>query len=356
MSESRIPGVPRNHPTARQTRITPVTRRGFVASATAVSALALLPGTASAAPQSPSTPKGRPSTRSPRVVHEERVDARTLDLTVDSPALGRTAVVRLLLPVGWSRTARRTWPVLYLLHGAFGNHTSWTKYGVHEIVGNTDVIVVMPEGGATSYYSNWWNHGAWGTPAWETFHTRELRRLLEGGYRTGPARAAAGLSMGGQGAFTYAARNPGMFRAAASFSGVLHTAMVEGDLSGPAVINTFVGYSGADPTALWGDPVEQRHLWAAFNPYDLAFLLRGVRLFASWGTGAPGPLDPAGTKTDDIERLCGTMSQQFATRARRLHLDLTVSAGPGTHTTPYFRKGLVDAFTMLTTSIGARPH
>ncbi|WTW93938.1 esterase family protein [Streptomycetaceae bacterium NBC_01309] len=329
-----------------------ITRRGFVAAATAVSGTALLPGTAIAAPRKPAPP----STRHSRVVGEVRVDARTLDLTVDSPALGRTAVVRLLLPPGWSRTARRTWPVLYLLHGAFGDHTTWTRYGVHEIVGNTDVIVVMPEGGATSYYSNWWNHGDWGSPAWETFHTRELRRLLEGGYRAARVRAAAGLSMGGQGAFTYAARNPGMFRAAASFSGVLHTAMVEGDLSGPDVITKFIGFSGADPTALWGDPVAQRHLWAAFNPYDLAFLLRGVRLFASWGTGAPGRLDPAGTKTDDIERLCGTMSQLFADRARRLRLDLTVSAGPGTHTTPYFRQGLVDSFPMLTAAIGARKH
>lgn len=341
-----------------------VSRRGFIASttavsATAVSASALVPTPAFAAPRTGapdsvprSVPGGLPG-RAARVVGEQRPDERTLDLTVDSPALGRTARVRLLLPPGWSPAARRTWPVLYLLHGAFGDHTSWTKYGVRDIVGDTDVLVVMPEGGATGYYSNWWNHGAWGTPAWETFHTRELRALLERDYRAGRSRAAAGLSMGGQGAFAYAARNPGVFRAAASFSGVLHTAMVEGDLSGPDVIGRFVGFSGADPTALWGDPVAQRHLWAAFNPYDLARLLRGVRLFASWGTGRPGPLDPAGAAVDDIERLCGTMSRMFADRARRLHLDLTVSTGPGTHTSAYFRRGLVESFPMLMSAVGA---
>ncbi|MCF2527957.1 alpha/beta hydrolase [Yinghuangia soli] len=341
----------------------PLPRRSVLAAAAAAGPAAmLLSGTAAAAAPAagpsgavPGTAPGTTPgfTRPATVVAEQRLDARTLDLTVDSAALGRTAKVRLLLPPGWDRTARRTWPVLYLLHGAFSDQTAWTRYGVRDIVGDTGVLVVMPEGGATSYYSNWWNHGAWGTPAWEVFHTRELRRLLERDYRAGPQRAAAGLSMGGQGAFTYAARNPGMFRAAASFSGVLHTAMESGDLSGPGIITKFVGFSGADPTALWGDPVAQRHLWAAFNPYDLAYLLRGVRLFASWGTGQPGPLDAAGTKVDDIERLCGTMSQMFADRARRLHLDLTVRSGPGTHTSPYFRRGLVDAFPMLMSAIGA---
>lgn len=334
-------------------------RRTLLGAAATAPLAALVPGAAFASPvvpaPSPAVPAAPPAFPRPaRVVGETRVDARTLDLTVDSPALGRTAVVRLLLPVGWDRAAHRTWPVLYLLHGAFGDHTNWTTYGVADIVGDTDVLVVMPDGGATSYYSNWWNHGAWGAPAWEVFHTHELRALLESGYRAGRLRAAAGLSMGGQGAFTYAARNPGMFRAAASFSGVLHTAMVEGDLSGPEVIFKFIGYSGADPTALWGDPVEQRYLWAGFNPYDLAYRLRGVRLFASWGTGQPGPLDPAGTRVDDIERLCGTMSQMFADRARRLHLDLTESSGPGTHTSAYFRRGLVDSFAMLMDAIGAR--
>src|SRR5690242_1177169 len=42
-----------------------------------------------------------------RVVAEEKVGPRRIDLTVASPALGRTAKVRLL----------RRWPVLYLLHG-----------------------------------------------------------------------------------------------------------------------------------------------------------------------------------------------------------------------------------------------
>ncbi|MDI2125951.1 alpha/beta hydrolase [Yinghuangia seranimata] len=337
----------------------PLSRRTVLAATAAAPVAALLPASAAVAAPSvspasrPGAPKG--PDHGARVVAEERLDARLLDLTIDSPALGRTAKVRLLLPTRWDREPHRDWPVLYLLHGAFGDHTTWTNHPlVRSLTEDYGVLVVMPEAGAVGYYSNWWNQGAWGAPAWETFHMHELRRLLEHGYRAGDARAAAGLSMGGQGALTYAARNPGVFRAAASYSGVLHTAMVDGDLSGPDVIGKFVGFGGLDPSDLWGDVEAQRWLWAGFNPYDLAPLLRGVRLYVSWGSGAPGPLDPAGTKTDDIERLCGRMSELFAARARRLRLDMAEVTGPGTHTWPYFERGLADSFPMLMGTIGAR--
>src|SRR5438045_2619768 len=66
-----------------------------------------------------------------RVVAQQFIDLRILDLTIDSPALGATAKVRLLLPPDWSRQPYRRWPVLYLLHPAFVDYTGWTQ--------NTDV-------------------------------------------------------------------------------------------------------------------------------------------------------------------------------------------------------------------------
>ena len=62
----------------------------------------------------------------------------------------------------------------------------------------------MPEAGWNGWYSDWWNNGNGGDPAWETFHTQELRRLLERDWGAGPRRVVAGLSMGGQGALMYA--------------------------------------------------------------------------------------------------------------------------------------------------------
>jgi hypothetical protein len=59
----------------------------------------------------------RPATPSARVVATRTLGYRMRDLTVDSPALGRTATVRLLLPAHYTTQPTRRWPVLWLLHG-----------------------------------------------------------------------------------------------------------------------------------------------------------------------------------------------------------------------------------------------
>ena len=125
------------------------------------------------------------------VVSEKRISDRIVDLTVQSPALGRTAVVRLITPRGWDqRRHGQRWPVLYLLHGCCDTPDSWTREtDVEEIPALRDVLVVTPEGGDVGWYSNWWNHGAGGPPAWETFHLTEVRRLLNAD--TAPANAAS---------------------------------------------------------------------------------------------------------------------------------------------------------------------
>jgi diacylglycerol O-acyltransferase / trehalose O-mycolyltransferase / mycolyltransferase Ag85 len=140
------------------------------------------------------------------VVSEKRISDRIVDLTVQSPALGRTATVRLITPDGWDhRRHGQHWPVLYLLHGCCDTPDSWTREtDVEEIPALRDVLVVTPEGGPVGWYSDWWNHGAGGPPAWETFHLTEVRRLLERSYGAGKRRVIAGLSMGAAGAMTYA--------------------------------------------------------------------------------------------------------------------------------------------------------
>ena len=285
-----------------------------------------------------------------RVVASTAIGARTLDLTIESPALARTGKVRLLLPPDWSRRPHQRWPVLYLLHGCCDTYDSWTREtDVAALTSRTNVLVVMPEAGEVGMYSNWWNHGAGGPPAWETFHLREVRQIVERGYRAGTQRAIAGLSMGGIGAFGYPARNPGMFRAAASYSGLVHTRK---DAAG---LMDLVRQFGEDPLAVWGDPVRQRRIWAAHNPYDLAARLRGIPLYLSCGTGQPGPLDQPGTDPDGVEEFIHAENQEFTDRARRLGLRLDADLyGPGTHTWPYWERSLHRSFPMLMRAIGAR--
>ena len=108
------------------------------------------------------------------VVAQRQVAPRQLDLTVRSSALGRTAQVRLLTPVGWTSSARRRWPVLYLLRGCCDTYESWTRStDVERLPQLRDVLVVMPEGDDVGFYANWRDG-----PRWQDFHLRELPRIL----------------------------------------------------------------------------------------------------------------------------------------------------------------------------------
>jgi S-formylglutathione hydrolase FrmB len=143
-----------------------------------------------------------------RVVGEQQVGPNIVDLTIQSPALGRTGKVRLITPDGWARRqADDRWPVLYLLHGCCETYEAWTaQTDVEDLSELRKVLVVMPEGGPTGWYSDWWNYGVYGPPRWEMFHLQEVRVLLELWYGASTRRAIAGLSMGGLGATLYAAR------------------------------------------------------------------------------------------------------------------------------------------------------
>lgn len=279
------------------------------------------------------------------VVHEEQLGDRLLELTVRSEAVGRDVGVRLLLPRNWERFPRRDWPTLYLLHGCCDGDVgfrSWTNNtDVTEFTERADMLIVMPEAGPAGFYSDWL-----AGPAWETFHLKELRRLLERRYRSGHDRAVAGLSMGGFGALSYAARHPGFFKAAASYSGVVHPTY-RGPVSTDLVQGLLASY-GHDPNALWGDPVADARIWAAHNPYDLAKRLRGTPVYLSTGNGQPGPLDPPDAQPDWLEQLLGEQTVALAERLRAVKVPLwTDFYGPGRHTWPYWERALHRSFPLL---------
>ncbi|MFG3684999.1 alpha/beta hydrolase [Micromonospora sp. NPDC047740] len=278
------------------------------------------------------------------VAQEMVVGPRLVDLTIQSPALGRAATVRLLTPDGWEQRARGDhWPVLYLLHGCCDSYVSWTRStDVASIPELRDVLVVMPEAGAAGWYSDWWNGGRGGSPAWETFHLSEVRQIIERGYGAGPKRVVAGLSMGGFGAMSYAARNPGMFRAAASFSGVVHP------LRDVSSWLPFFARTGLDPYALWGDPVAQLDIWQDHDPYYLAKRLRHTALFVATGDGtAGGPFD-APERTDGLEALIHQENVDFVEQLREQGVSVTTDFyGPGSHSWPYWQRELHRSLPML---------
>lgn len=287
------------------------------------------------------------------VVAETKVATRTIDLTVQSPAMGAREKVRLLVPNGWSKTASHTWPTLWLLHGGADDYTAWTREtDVASLTASSNVIVVMPEAGRCGNYSDWWNYGNGGSPRWETFHMTELRQILEGQYRASSVRAIAGNSMGGLGTMEYAARFRGSFRMAVAFSGYLDTLYNHkpGDDStgwGPSFT-----CPGTDWRRVWGDPDDQASIWHAHNPYDLADRLAGTRLWVAAGNGKTGPLGGL-PFTDPVESAANDHAHAFVGRLNALGIPVTTRFYDGQHSWPYWQRELHNAYPALLDSLGA---
>jgi len=296
------------------------------------SSLTVAPATAS--PRETGRPSvGQPADDGARVITVGRSGERIRDLTIDSPAVG-LVTVRLLVPNGFDTTPAVRWPALYLLHGASGSSTAWTREtDVEDLTASSDLVVVMPDAGQSGFYSDWWMDGHGGPPMWETFHLTELPQILERNWRVGDRRAVAGLSMGGFGAMAYAARRPGMFLAAASYSGVLDP------IGGQLDIGT---------DELWGDPVRQASVWRQHDPVNLAESLRGIALYVSYGNGRPGPFDKGSVDPDGLESWIAEQNVTFINRLNGLHIPVTIDAyGAGSHSWPYWQRALHRSFPLL---------
>jgi S-formylglutathione hydrolase FrmB len=266
---------------------------------------------------------------------------RARDLTIDSPTVG-TLKVRLLLPSGFAAQPATAWPVLYLLDGSNGAYTTWTEvFDVETLTAPTNLLVVMPDAGVDGWYSDWWNDGKGGQPAWETFHLVELRQLIERNWHAGQKRAIAGISMGGYGAMEYAARRPGMFLFAGSYSGPLHPLSAR-----------FSGVTGV-PYELWGDPVAQADVWKAHDPDVNAAALKGTTLYVAYGNGQVGPLDSGSyDPTGQTEQEIAAESAAFVARLGELNIQVTVYAYAGTHYHPYWERDFERSLPLILKALG----
>ncbi|MQY08974.1 alpha/beta hydrolase [Actinomadura macrotermitis] len=283
-----------------------------------------------------------------------RVAGNEVDLTISSPALGKSVKTRVLLPASWQAGGSATYPVLYAFHGGQDDYTSWTRNtDIEAWAAKYNAIVVMPEA-ANGSYADWYNYGKGGTPKWETFHTSEVRQLIERNYRAGGARAAIGNSSGAQGALSYAARHPGLFRYVASLSGIL--SMRSPGI--PAMLMFTNAGNGQDPYAIWGIPRFDDANWAAHDPAALADKLRGTGVFFSAGTtGRPGPGDPDVAPWDIgllSEIAIGQNNKDFQKRLDELKVPYTAHIyGDGRHNWPAWRREATFIWPTLMRSIGA---
>lgn len=277
---------------------------------------------------------------------------RLIELSLDSPAMGQAVTVRVLLPAGYADHSSRRYPTLFLLHGggsAEGAH-SWTVKGDAEaLTADTDMIVVMPDGG-NGLYSDWLVPASrHGYARWETLHIRELVPWVDATFRTvstRAARACAGLSAGGFGALSYAARHPSLFGAAAAFSGMVDTNLH------PWIVEIAALLDDAEPTAVWGSRQHHEHRWRAHNPWDLADRLGTVQLILSTGTGVPGDADPIRAPVDPVELAVHQQGTSLHERLEELGIPHRWRTRRGTHSWPYWRRDLASALPELAAFFG----
>ncbi len=145
------------------------------------------------------------------------------NLTMTSKILKSDRKYAVYLPPDYE-TSERSYPILYLLHGAGDDQTGWVQFG--EVLRITDtaindgtatpMIIVMPD--ADTGKRGYFNVGEW---KYEDYFFEELMPYVEQKYRVKSDkryRAVAGLSMGGGGTFMYALHHPELFSSACPLS------------------------------------------------------------------------------------------------------------------------------------------
>nr|WP_315203470.1 alpha/beta hydrolase-fold protein [uncultured Flavobacterium sp.] len=152
--------------------------------------------------------------------------ASTVDtLQIPSVVMNKTYKAAVVLPNSYAK-GKAVYPVLYLLHGAYGHFSDWlsntpNKNIVKDLADQYNIIIVMPEGEIFSFYlDSPVNKGS----QFETYITQEVIQKIDKTYRTindKKGRVIAGLSMGGHGALSLSAKHPELFCAAGSMSGAV---------------------------------------------------------------------------------------------------------------------------------------
>jgi len=147
------------------------------------------------------------------------------NLSIPSKILKMDRKYAIYLPADYE-TSGRSYPVLYLLHGAGDDQSGWVQFGEVKNIADkaiqegkcTAMIIVMPDGntGQRGYFNS--PKGDWN---YEDFFFQEFMPTIEKTYRIRAEkryRAISGLSMGGGGTFMYALHHPELFSSACPLS------------------------------------------------------------------------------------------------------------------------------------------
>lgn len=232
---------------------------------------------------------------------------RSVDFRVHAPKI-RTfpPSFRVTLPAGYADEPDRDYPVLLLLHGRGGDFTQWSADDTGESGGDgggggqaisrtedEDVIVVMPDGGTGSFYSNANAPLPGREAAWETFIIEQVLGFVHENFRTDPQRMAiAGLSMGGWGALALGQKYRDLFTSISSYSGPGDCRLdtCDGKLVAFAIFACPIFDAFKYPAtsngfgATWG-PSFDPPIASTYDPIENIERYRGKRMFLRSGDG-----------------------------------------------------------------------
>lgn len=143
-------------------------------------------------------------------------------LRVYSPSMQREISNLVLLPADYSPDTK-SYPLVFLLHGAYENFTYWIQNypELPSLINHYQFVVVCPDGGQTGWYLD---SPQLSENQYESYLNSELLKIVENSYHTGGdpgQRGITGLSMGGHGALLNALKHPEIWGYAGSMSGGL---------------------------------------------------------------------------------------------------------------------------------------
>ncbi len=148
-------------------------------------------------------------------------------INIYSNAMHRTIKTVVIKPASYKKK-KNTYPVVYLLHGAYGASTNWIKK-VPELqswVDEFQLLIVCPDASPNSWY---FDSPIDTTFKFETHVGIEVPAYIDANYRTianRNARAITGLSMGGFGGLFLGFRHAEIFGGCGSMSGALDISLI----------------------------------------------------------------------------------------------------------------------------------
>ncbi|CAF0754953.1 unnamed protein product [Adineta ricciae] len=214
------------------------------------------------------------------VLSSIRLNNELYEIYLSSAEVRGMQKIRVLVPRDYATTgANRRYPVLYLLHGAYGGATDWTMAAdAQTITSNASLITVMPNGDSFGWYTNWISPAEAAPQNWRTYHMEKLVPWIDANFRTvatKEGRAIGGLSMGGFGAIRYAQQYSTNFSYTFAFSGALD--LLDSRMQ-QTILNT--PYNGKPFLGPFGSPLEPLGLngWFAQDPITHASSLRTLNV------------------------------------------------------------------------------